>query len=363
MPSLRLSNLSKRFGKAIAVEDLDLEIQDGEIMTLLGPSGCGKTTTLRCIAGLLKPDRGEIYLGDRRITDLSPERRGVGLVFQNYALWPHMTVHQNLAFGLQLKKIPKNRARDKIDEALTMVRLSGFEERYPRQLSGGQQQRVALARALVIEPRLLLLDEPLSNLDAQLREEMRFEIRELQKKLGITSVYVTHDQAEALVLSDRIAILHQGRLVQVGSPEEIYNQPGNRFVAGFIGLTSFVEGQVTQFTDQQAYAVVKTADNLEIRVQARGLQPGQTVTLAIRPEHIEVHVEGVLPASPPMNLFEGEVVRGAYLGDIVDYRIQVGDWTLRGHTSTDRVLQPGQRVWLAFSPDRVTWIPSQSRET
>ncbi len=358
MPSLRLSNLSKRFGKAVAVEDLNLEIRDGEIMTLLGPSGCGKTTTLRCIAGLLKPDVGEIFLGDKRITDMSPERRGVGLVFQNYALWPHMTVYQNLSFGLQLKKVPKQKAKVKVDEALAMVRLSGFEERYPRQLSGGQQQRVALARALVIEPSLLLLDEPLSNLDAQLREEMRFEIRELQKKLGITSVYVTHDQAEALVLSDRIAILHQGRLVQVGSPEEIYNRPGNKFVAGFIGLTSFVEGQVTRIEDVPAHAIVKTPDNLEIRVRASGLEPGQTVTLAIRPEHIEICDESALPASPPMNLFEGQVVRGAYLGDIVDYRIQVGNWILRAHTGTDHVLHPGQAVWLAFSPDRVTWIAS-----
>jgi iron(III) transport system ATP-binding protein len=356
MPDLRLENLGKRFGNTKAVDSLDLEIHDGEILTLLGPSGCGKTTTLRCIAGLLKPDEGEIYLGDRRITDLPPEKREVGLVFQNYALWPHMTVHQNLGFGLQLKRVPKEKAKKRVDEALAMVRLSGFEQRYPRQLSGGQQQRVALARALVIEPSLLLLDEPLSNLDAQLREEMRFEIRELQKKLGVTSVYVTHDQAEALVLSDRIAILHQGKLVQVGTPEEIYNHPGNKFVAGFIGLTSFVEGRVVGFEDGHTYALVQTPDNLAIRALASGLAPDQEVTLAIRPEHMEVCHEGVLPLSPPANLFEGKVLRGAYLGDIIDYRIQVGSWTLRAHTGTDRVLSPGQTVWLAFSPERVTWI-------
>ncbi len=356
MANLRLLNLGKQFGKTMAVENLELEIHDGEIMTLLGPSGCGKTTTLRCIAGLLKPDEGEIYLGEKRITDLPPEKRGVGLVFQNYALWPHMTVYQNLGFGLQLKRVSKEKAKKRIDDALAMVRLSGFEERYPRQLSGGQQQRVALARALVIEPSLLLLDEPLSNLDAQLREEMRFEIRELQKKLGVTSVYVTHDQAEALVLSDRIAILHQGQLVQVGTPEEIYNRPGNKFVAGFIGLTSFVEGQVTRFEDGGTYAIVETPDNLAIRARAAELAIGQKLTLAIRPEHMEVCDEGALPPSPPANLFQGKVLRGAYLGDIVDYRIQVGSWTLRAHTPTDRVLSPGQVVWLAFSPDRVTWI-------
>ncbi len=355
MADLRLMNLGKQFGKTMAVENLDLEIHDGEIMTLLGPSGCGKTTTLRCIAGLLKPDEGEIYLGERRITDLPPEKRGVGLVFQNYALWPHMTVFQNLGFGLQLKKVPKEKAKKRIDDALAMVRLSGFEERYPRQLSGGQQQRVALARALVIEPSLLLLDEPLSNLDAQLREEMRFEIRELQKKLGVTSVYVTHDQAEALVLSDRIAILHEGQLVQVGTPEEIYNRPGNKFVAGFIGLTSFIEGQVTGFEDGQA--IVQTPDNLVIRAKAAGLAQSQKLTLAIRPEHMEVYDDTeALPASTPANLFQGTVLRGAYLGDIVDYRIQVGSWTLRAHTPTDRALTPGQSVWLAFLPERVTWI-------
>jgi len=355
MPGLRLVNLSKRFGKTAAVQDLDLEIQDGEIMTLLGPSGCGKTTTLRCVAGLLRPDEGEIYLGEKRITDLPPERRGVGLVFQNYALWPHMTVYENLAFGLQLRKVSKAEARKRIGEALAMVRLSGFEERYPRQLSGGQQQRVALARALVIEPSMLLLDEPLSNLDAQLREEMRFEIRELQKKLGITSVYVTHDQAEALVLSDRIAILHEGRLIQVGSPEDIYNRPGNRFVAGFIGLTSFVEGTIARFDDRE-HVTVKTQDNVEIRARASGLNLNQKVTLAIRPEHIEICEGEVRPRSPEINLLEGKVMRWAYLGDIIDYRIQVGDWILRAHTGTDRVLNPGERVWIAFSPDRVTLI-------
>jgi iron(III) transport system ATP-binding protein len=358
MPGLRLVNLSKRFGKTVAVQDLNLEIQDGEIMTLLGPSGCGKTTTLRCIAGLLRPDEGEIYLGEKRVTDRPPEGRGVGLVFQNYALWPHMTVYENLAFGLQLRKVSKEETRKRIGEALAMVRLSGFEERYPRQLSGGQQQRVALARALVIEPSLLLLDEPLSNLDAQLREEMRFEIRELQKKLGITSVYVTHDQAEALVLSDRIAILHEGRLIQVGSPEDIYNRPGNRFVAGFIGLTSFVEGAIARFDDVRGHVIVKTQDNLEIRARASGLNPDQKVTLAIRPEHIEICEDEAVPHSPEINLLEGKVMRGAYLGDIIDYRIRVADWVLRAHTGTDRVLNPDKRVWIAFSPDRVTLIAS-----
>jgi len=356
MPGLRLVNLSKRFGKTVAIEGINLEIQDGELMTLLGPSGCGKTTTLRCIAGLLTPDEGEIYLGDERVSDLPPERREVGLVFQNYALWPHMTVYDNLAFGLQLRKVPKAEIKRRVSEALALVRLSGFEERYPRQLSGGQQQRVALARALVIEPRLLLLDEPLSNLDAQLREEMRFEIRELQKKLGITSVYVTHDQAEALVLSDRIAILHEGKLVQVGSPAEIYNRPGNKFVAGFIGLTSFIEGTIVRRDEARGYVVVRTRDELEIRARSDTLNPGQKVTLAIRPEHIALYPEEPATRPSEANLFTGTVLRGAYLGDVVDYRIRVGEWTLRAHTGTDTALRPDQRVLLAISPDRITLI-------
>ncbi len=356
MPGLRLMNLSKRFGKTVAIQGVDLEIQDGEIMTLLGPSGCGKTTTLRCIAGLLRPDEGEIYLGEERVTDLSAERRGVGLVFQNYALWPHMTVYENLAFGLQLRRVPREEIRARIAEALEMVRLSGFEERYPRQLSGGQQQRVALARALVIEPRLLLLDEPLSNLDAQLREEMRFEIRELQKKLGITTVYVTHDQAEALVLSDRIAILNEGRLVQVGYPTDIYDRPGNKFVAGFIGLTSFIDGTIARFDELEGHVVVKTEDNLEVRVRGGDLNPGQKVTVAIRPEHIELYSDERVARSMGVNLLEGTVMRGAYLGDIIDYRIKVGDWVLRAHMGTDRVLKSNERIWVAFSPDHVTLI-------
>jgi len=356
MPGLRLVNLSKRFGKTVAINSLSLEIQDGEIMTLLGPSGCGKTTTLRCIAGLVPPDEGEIYLGDERVTDLPPERRGVGLVFQNYALWPHMTVYENLAFGLQLRKVPKDEIRRRIDDALAMVRLPGFEKRYPRQLSGGQQQRVALARALVIEPKLLLLDEPLSNLDAQLREEMRFEIRELQKKLGITSVYVTHDQAEALVLSDRIAILHEGKLVQVGSPKDIYDRPVNRFVAGFIGLTSFIQGTVARWDETSGYAVVSTRDGLEINVQASALSPGQEVTLAIRPEHIRMDSVQTATRYDGENVFEGSVVRGAYLGDVIDYQVKVGEWVLRVHAGTEKTLSSGERVWVTISPDQITLI-------
>lgn len=358
MPGLRLVQLLKRFGRTTAVNSINLEIEDGEIMTLLGPSGCGKTTTLRCIAGFLIPDEGEVYLGDQQITNLPPERRGIGFVFQNYALWPHMTVFDNLAFGLQLRRVAKSGIRKRVDEALAMVRLSGFSERYPRQLSGGQQQRIALARALVIQPRVLLLDEPLSNLDAQLREEMRFEIRELQKNLGITAVYVTHDQAEALVLSDRIAVMNDGIVTQIGTPEQIYNQPNNRFVAGFIGLSSFVEGVVTQLEGAGTHGIVTTTDRVGIRVPGSDLSLNQKVTLAIRPEHITLKHDASLAVPEDANLLEGEVVRAAYLGDVIDYRIQVGGWVLRVHTGTDTQLHPHESVQLIIPPERITLIPT-----
>jgi iron(III) transport system ATP-binding protein len=357
MPGLRLVNLLKRFGKTTAVDHVNLEIKDGEIMTLLGPSGCGKTTTLRSIAGFLIPDEGEIYLGDRRVTNLPAEKRDIGFVFQNYALWPHMTVYDNLAFGLRLKRVSKSEAKTRVEQALSMVRLSGFADRYPRQLSGGQQQRIALARALVIEPTVLLLDEPLSNLDAQLREEMRFEIRELQKNLDITTVYVTHDQAEALALSDRIAVMNQGVITQIGTPQQIYNQPSNRFVAGFIGLSSFVEGTVTQLDQGTPYAVITTSDQVNIRVPGDNLSSHQKATLAIRPEHITLHHDASLPVPEGVNVLEGEVIRAAYLGEVIDYWIGIGDWVLRVHTGTDQVLHSKQKIQVIIPPEQITLIP------
>jgi spermidine/putrescine ABC transporter ATP-binding subunit len=362
MPGLRLVNLVKQFGRTRAVDHINLEIKEGEIMTLLGPSGCGKTTTLRSIAGFLIPDAGEIYLGDWRVTNLPPEKRDIGFVFQNYALWPHMKVYDNLAFGLRLRRVSKSEIKNRVDQALAMVRLSDFGDRYPRQLSGGQQQRVALARALVIEPSVLLLDEPLSNLDAQLREEMRFEIRELQRNLGITTVYVTHDQAEALALSDRIAVMNKGVITQIGLPQQIYEQPSNRFVAGFIGLSSFVEGTVTQLDQATPYAVVTTHDGVKIRISKDNLSPNQKATLAIRPEHITLRAKASLPAPQDANLLEGEVRRVAYLGQVIDYWIGVGSWTLRVHTGTDTVLRPNEKIQVVIPPEQITLIPEEAPE-
>src|SRR5512137_972468 len=276
MPALHLENITKRYGKLKAVDNLSLEVQEGELLTLLGPSGCGKTTVLRCVSGFVRPDDGQIYLGDRKITEIPTEKRGIGLVFQKYALWPHMTVFDNLAFGLEIKKLTKDVIRQKVEGALALIQLGGLGGRFPRQLSGGQQQRVALARALVLEPDILLLDEPLSNLDALLREQMRFEIAQIHKRLGITTMYVTHDQTEAMVISDRIVVLSNGRIMQLGTPREIYLRPANKFVSGTV---SSAQGE---------RCVIRTADGLELTGSGRVFAAGSRVSAAVRPEAIEL---------------------------------------------------------------------------
>ena len=268
MSELRMTNLVARYGKVTALDKLNLTIHDGELVTLLGPSGCGKTTTLRSVSGFITPDEGEIFIGNRRITDIPPEKRGIGLVFQNYALWPHMTVFQNLSFGLELRKIPPGEIKKRVQSVLSVVKLEGYEDRYPRQLSGGQQQRIALARAIILEPDILLLDEPLSNLDALLREQMRFEIAQLHKRLGITTLYVTHDQTEAMVISDRIVIMKDGKVMQDGKPEEIYLRPRNRFVAGFMGTTTFLEGVIESISGDSCF--LKTSEGWTLRGIAAG---------------------------------------------------------------------------------------------
>jgi iron(III) transport system ATP-binding protein len=305
MPDLRLVNIVKTYGKLRAIDNLNLTVEDGELLTLLGPSGCGKTTTLRAVTGFVAPDSGEIFIGDRRISDIPPEKRGIGLVFQNYALWPHMTVFQNLAFGLQLKKMSKPQIRKKVAEGLAIVKLEELESRYPRQLSGGQQQRVALARALVLEPDILLLDEPLSNLDALLREQMRFEIAQLHKQYEITTIYVTHDQTEAMVISDRIAVLDRGKLMQLATPAEVYSRPANKFVAGFMGTTNFIHGIVQDISGD--YAAVAAIDGLVLHGRGLGLEKGQEVDVAVRPENVEFLSQsqattphGDLNIEPPM---------------------------------------------------------------
>jgi len=348
-----LENLTRRFSDVVAVDHMTLRVMDGEILTLLGPSGCGKTTLLRCVAGFLKPDEGDIYMGGRVITDLPPERRGMGMVFQSYALWPHMTVFDNIAFGLKLRKTPKDEIGKQVRDALDMVRLSGLEHRFPRQLSGGQQQRVAVARALAMKPKVLLFDEPLSNLDAKLREEMRFEIKDLQRKLKITSVYVTHDQAEALVLSDRIALMDKGKLVYLGSPREIYDFPRDRFVADFIGVTSFIEGIVVSFKANVNRAIIRTKDGLSIHASGKDLRKDQKVTVSVRPEHIRL---STLKEIEGPNSFEGRISKVAYLGNSINYHVEVGAWLLRTQTGPELVFKPGEKVKVQLDSQKIAVI-------
>ncbi len=349
MPGVTIKGLTKRYGDVAAVEGLDLRVQPGELVALLGPSGCGKTTTLRLVAGFLKPEAGEIWVGERclssPVTVIPPERRRMAMIFQSYALWPHMTVAQNIAYGLRFSGVPKGDRERRVAEMLKAVQLEGYGSRYPGELSGGQQQRVAVARALVVEPEILLLDEPLSNLDANLREEMRFEIRRLHETFAITTLYVTHDQAEAMVISDRVAVLQSGRVVQIGTAEELFEHPRTRFVAEFIGKTNLVDGLA-----EGPGAVAR--GRLRLDVASADLKPGAPVVVSIRPHHIELHPATVsgLSAGPSGaaggNLLMGTVVRASYLGDAVDYQVQLdlSDVVLRVAGPTPARVRPGERV-------------------
>ena len=300
MAELALKNLVIKYGKVTALDRLNLTIKDGELVTLLGPSGCGKTTTLRSVSGFLPTQEGDIFLNGKRITDIPPEKRGIGLVFQNYALWPHMTVYKNLAFGLEMRKFPADKIRAKITAVLASVKMSEYADRLPRQLSGGQQQRIALARAIVLEPDILLLDEPLSNLDALLREQMRFEIAAIHNRLGITTMYVTHDQTEAMVISDRIVVMRKGHVMQDGKPEEIYMRPANKFVAGFMGTTCFIDGVVEKVDGERC--VIMANEGYELpgygqRTRKRATKPRPPCALNISRSEAERRNRGIPRAS------------------------------------------------------------------
>ena len=291
-PDLELVDVSLRYGSLAVVRGVSLAVRQGEFLALLGPSGCGKTTTLRMIAGLLEPEDGRILVRGEDVAGIPTYRRNVGMVFQNYALFPHRTVTENVAFGLVMRRRPRAEIEARVERMLELVRLPGLGHRYPRQLSGWQQQRVAVARALAIEPSLLLLDEPLSNLDLKLREEMRLELRAIQSQLGITTVFVTHDQEEALVMADRIALMRAGRIEQVGTTEEVYHDPVNRFVAGFLGESNFIRARVERM-EPGGMVVVNASPGTELRGRTRGpVQPGETVTLAVRPERMRIATAG-----------------------------------------------------------------------
>jgi ABC-type Fe3+/spermidine/putrescine transport system ATPase subunit len=325
MISIRIQKLTKRFGAVTALHGLDLLVAPGELFFLLGPSGCGKTTLLRCMAGFYIPEEGSIFFGDEDVTQLAPHKRNTGMMFQSYALWPHMTVAENVAFGLEERKLPRPEIRTKVGEALESVHMEAYAERRPNQLSGGQQQRVALARALVIRPRCLLLDEPLSNLDARLRLEMRMEIRRVCKEFKLTTVYVTHDQKEALSVSDRMAVLDGGRILQVGSPQEIYRRPARRTVAEFIGETNFIAG--TLKSSSQGSARVATAiGEFDGVFGEPGREPavGAQVTVSVRPE-----CWTIAAARPQGNCVSGRIGKSIYLGENAQYDFVSGSTTLK----------------------------------
>src|SRR5438477_6568897 len=311
MARLQLSAITKRYGEFKAADDISLDIVDGEFLVLLGPSGCGKTTTLRIVAGFIEPTSGSVRLGQRDITALPPWKRNAGLVFQNYALFPHMTVAENTAFGLEMRKMPKAEMAPKIAEALRLVQLDHLGDRLPRQLSGGQQRRVALALALVFRPDVLLLDEPLSNLDAKLRQEVRVEIRELQRKLELTTVMVTHDQEEALTMADRLVVMNDGGVRQVGTQQDLYERPTDRFVAGFVGRSTFIEGQI------EAPGRFRSAGGLALACNGTLTGPA---TLALRPERIAV---GTTPQAGMDNSLPGVVEFVSYLGATIDMHVRI----------------------------------------
>jgi len=316
---ISVQGLTKRFGKNEVVSNISFAIGEGELFTLLGPSGCGKTTLLRLIAGFYAPDEGEIRFDERRVNEMPPHERGIGMVFQNYALWPHMTVSGNIAYGLKLQKIERATIAKRVEGVLEKVKLAGLGDRYPGQLSGGQQQRVALARALVLNPKTLLLDEPLSNLDAKIRIQVRAEIRKLQKELGITTVYVTHDQEEALTLSDRIAVFNQGKVLQIGPPKELYERPGSRFVADFIGINNLIDGTIKAASPEQGKLTVATAFGELAALWDERFHAGDRCVLCVRPEN------ATLNATPDgHNHINGRIAFAAYLGNALRYDIELG---------------------------------------
>jgi len=348
---VRLADVTKRLGAHLAVDAVSLDVGEGAFVTLLGPSGCGKTTTLRMVAGFYQPDAGEIRIRDRLVNEVPPHRRNTAMVFQEYALFPHMTVAENVGYGLRMRRVPRREARRRIGEALELVGLSGQDRKFPHQLSGGQQQRVALARALVVEPEVLLLDEPLSNLDAKLRVRVRTEIRQLQERLGKTTLYVTHDQEEALAISDQIAVMQAGRLLQLGSPSEIYLRPATRFVADFVGLANFLEGDVVDAHHVRVNAAVVAVD--------RPISQSGRVTLLVRPEMIRLVPTG---SARVENLLRGRVATMAFLGSLARYWIAAdgAEWVVD-------VPAPGHEVFrgevgLLLPRDRLHVLSEETRQ-
>jgi spermidine/putrescine ABC transporter ATP-binding subunit len=356
--SVRLEHVTTTFGDAIAVNDVSFDVQPGEFLTMLGPSGCGKTTLLRIIAGFINPSGGDIYINDERITEIPAHKRHTGMVFQNYALFPHMTVFDNLAYGLRLRKLGREDIALKVKEALELIRLEGYGDRYPRQLSGGQQQRVALARAIIINPDVLLLDEPLSNLDYKLRLAMRSEIRRIQRDTGITTVFVTHDQAEALTMSDRIVILSKGRIMQIGRPTDVYENPSNKFVADFIGDANFFDGTVVA-SDTCEVAIALGPLTLYAPLTGDVPRIGASASFSVRPERLRIQPRGV-DRETKRNVYDATVEDHDYLGAVVRYYLRLGDGLLvkvDEHNVSGVRYRSGETVTVEIPPDDCFVLP------
>ncbi len=358
MTNLRLTNLRKAFDQTVAVEDVTVDVAAGSLFFLLGSSGCGKTTILRMVAGFVAPTSGRISFGDRDVTASAPEKRNAGMVFQNYALWPHMTVAQNVGFGLDVRKMAAVEKKKRIGESLELVRMSSYADRLPNQLSGGQQQRVALARAISFRPDLLLLDEPLSNLDAKLRLEMRAEIRRISDELHMTMLYVTHDQHEALSLADRIAVMRGGRIEQLGGPREIYDRPRTRFVAEFIGETNFVTGTVEGARDAEGFAAVATPLGALRAFIAPTISTSGEVTLSIRPESFRILAcDGVNAQAPVTKIAMGHCISSTYLGSTAQHVVDVRGVRLKVFEANPRNQSfAGKDLQLAIMADQVVAV-------
>ncbi|MFD0693584.1 ABC transporter ATP-binding protein [Paenibacillus sp. GCM10027628] len=357
MAYLEISNLTKSFNGNRVLDKIDISIEKGTFLSLLGPSGCGKTTTMKMVAGFERQDEGTISISGQTIDALPPYRRNIGMVFQSYALFPHMTVAQNVAYGLEQQKMARTDIRREVAKALEMVQLTGFEQRKPRQLSGGQQQRVALARALVIKPSLLLLDESLSALDKNLRTAMQIELRMIQKEIGITTIFVTHDQEEAMTLSDRIAVMKGGKIVQIGSPNAIYEKPSNTFVAGFIGHSNFLRGTVREMNGDRMLLSIDQGGNMTIPAPASdtAIQPGQTIIVSIRPERIRLS-----KADTDDTGVKGTIKFITYVGSLSTYLIDVNGQEMKVQLQNDTgasVFSQGDEVCLNWNADNQILLP------
>ncbi len=360
--SVNLKNLVKKFrtfdgtGEFTAVNNISLEIKQGELTTLLGPSGCGKTTTLRMIAGFEFPTSGDILLGQQSVVHVPPNKRDIAMMFQSYALFPHLTIYENIAYGLKIKKLPKEEIKDRTNKVIDLMQLRGMETRYPAQVSGGQQQRIALARAVVIEPKVLLFDEPLSNLDAKLREYMRDELRKLQQRLGITSIYVTHDQAEAMAISDNVVIMNNGNIVQSGSPRDIYEHPNSKFVANFMGKSNFIEGEIIG-TDSES--TILKIDYNPIKIPNPGkaaLKVGERAVMVIRPEAIAL--------SKNKEAINGIITRATYYGAKIEYEVNVNNNILIVENTNPQItgiFEEGAKVGIQLQLDCIRLIPAKEQ--